>query len=294
MSATTVVVEPTEKMRKPLAEFWRRFKKQKVAMIALGFIITLVLMAIFAPFVAPYDPTIPDYNAVLQGPSIAHWAGTDTYGRDIFSRIIWGARISLSVGFLSVTLGALVGVSLGIVSGYYGRWIDSAVMRLCDLLLAFPGILLAIAVIAILGPGITNVIYAVAIFSIPVFARLARGTTLQLKRTVYVDASRAIGVKDRVIMLRHILPGTLPNVIVYFSMRIGTSILTAASLSFIGLGAQPPSPEWGAMLADGRSYMGVADHLTLFPGIAIFLTVLGFNLFGDGLRDALDPKLRSD
>jgi glutathione transport system permease protein len=294
MSATTVVVEPTEKMRKPLAEFWRRFKKQKVAVIALIFIITLVLMAVFAPFVAPYDPTIPDYNAVLQGPSAAHWAGTDTYGRDIFSRIIWGARISLSVGFLSVTLGALAGVSLGIISGYYGRWIDSAVMRLCDLLLAFPGILLAIAVIAILGPGITNVIYAVAIFSIPVFARLARGTTLQLKRTVYVDASRAIGVKDRVIMLRHILPGTLPNVIVYFSMRIGTSILTAASLSFIGLGAQPPSPEWGAMLADGRSYMGVADLLTLFPGIAIFVTVLGFNLFGDGLRDALDPKLRSD
>lgn len=294
MSATTVVVEPTEKMRKPLAEFWRRFKKQKVAVIALGFIITLVLMAVFAPFVAPYDPTIPDYNAVLQGPSLAHWAGTDTYGRDIFSRIIWGARISLSVGFLSVTLGALAGVSLGIISGYYGRWVNSAVMRLCDLLLAFPGILLAIAVIAILGPGITNVIYAVAIFSIPVFARLARGTTLQLKRTVYVDASRAIGVKDRVIMLRHILPGTLPNVIVYFSMRIGTSILTAASLSFIGLGAQPPSPEWGAMLADGRSYMGVADHLTLFPGIAIFVTVLGFNLFGDGLRDALDPKLRSD
>ena len=294
MSTTTVVVEPTEKMRKPLAEFWRRFKKQKVAVIALIFIITLVLMAVFAPFVAPYDPTIPDYNAVLQGPSAAHWAGTDTYGRDIFSRIIWGARISLSVGFLSVTLGALAGVSVGIISGYYGRWIDSAVMRLCDLLLAFPGILLAIAVIAILGPGITNVIYAVAIFSIPVFARLARGTTLQLKRTVYVDASRAIGVKDRVIMLRHILPGTLPNVIVYFSMRIGTSILTAASLSFIGLGAQPPSPEWGAMLADGRSYMGVADHLTLFPGIAIFVTVLGFNLFGDGLRDALDPKLRSD
>lgn len=294
MSTTTVVVAPTEKMRKPLAEFWRRFKKQKVAVIALLFIITLVLVAIFAPFVAPYDPTTPDYNAVLQGPSVAHWAGTDTYGRDIFSRIIWGARISLSVGFLSVTLGALAGVSLGIISGYYGRWIDSAVMRLCDLLLAFPGILLAIAVIAILGPGITNVIYAVAIFSIPVFARLARGTTLQLKRTVYVDASRAIGVKDRVIMLRHILPGTLPNVIVYFSMRIGTSILTAASLSFIGLGAQPPSPEWGAMLADGRTYMGVADHLTLFPGIAIFVTVLGFNLFGDGLRDALDPKLRSD
>lgn len=294
MSTTTVLVEPSQKMRRPLAEFWRRFKKQKVALVALVFIIALVLAAILAPVLAPYDPSTPDYNAVLQGPSAGHWAGTDAYGRDIFSRIIWGARISLAVGFLSVTLGALFGVTLGIVSGFYGGWVDSIIMRFCDLLLAFPGILLAIAVIAVLGPGITNVIYAVAIFSIPVFARLARGTTLQLKRTVYVDASRAIGVADRVIMLRHILPGTLPNVIVYFSMRIGTSILTAAALSFIGLGAQPPSPEWGAMLADGRTYMGVADHLTLFPGISIFVTVLGFNLFGDGLRDALDPKLRSD
>lgn len=294
MSTTAAVGAPTEKMRKPLGEFWRRFKKQKVAVASLGFIILLVLVAVFAKYIAPYDPSQPDYNAVLQGPSWAHWAGTDAYGRDIFSRIIWGAQISLSVGFLSVSLGAIIGVSLGIIAGFYGGWLDSAIMRLCDLLLAFPGILLAIAVIAILGPGITNVIYAVAVFSVPVFARLARGTTLQLKNTVYVDASRAIGVANSVIMMRHILPGTLPNVIVYFSMRIGTSILTAAALSFIGLGAQPPSPEWGAMLADGRSYMGVADHLTLFPGIAIFITVLAFNLFGDGLRDALDPKLRSD
>jgi glutathione transport system permease protein len=293
MTTTTAPAQPAEKMRKPLAEFWRRFRKQKVALVALFVITLLVLMAVFAPFVAPYDMAAPDYNAVLEGPSAAHWAGTDAYGRDIFSRIIWGSRISLAVGFLSVTLGALGGVTLGIVSGYFGGWVDSVIMRFCDLLLAFPGILLAIAVIAVLGPGITNVIYAVAIFSIPVFARLARGTTLQLKRTVYVDASRAIGVGPWTIMLRHILPGTLPNVIVYFSMRIGTSILTAAALSFIGLGAQPPSPEWGAMLADGRTYMGVADHLTLFPGIAIFMTVLAFNLFGDGLRDALDPKLRT-
>ncbi len=293
MTTTTAPAQPAEKMRKPLAEFWRRFRKQKVALVALFVITLLVLMAVFAPFVAPYDMAAPDYNAVLEGPSAAHWAGTDAYGRDIFSRIIWGSRISLAVGFLSVTLGALGGVTLGIVSGYFGGWVDSVIMRFCDLLLAFPGILLAIAVIAVLGPGITNVIYAVAIFSIPVFARLARGTTLQLKRTVYVDASRAIGVGPWTIMLRHILPGTLPNVIVYFSMRIGTSILTAAALSFIGLGAQPPSPEWVAMLADGRTYMGVADHLTLFPGIAIFVTVLAFNLFGDGLRDALDPKLRT-
>ena len=282
------------KTRKPLAEFWKRFLRQKVALVALGFLVLLIAAAVLAPWVAPYDPSQPDYMNVLQGPSALHWAGTDTYGRDIFSRIIWGARISLAVGFLSVSLGAFGGVGLGIIAGYYGGLVDSAVMRLCDLLLAFPGILLAIAVIAILGPGITNVIYAVAIFSIPVFARLARGTTLQLKGAVYVDAARAVGVPNAVIMLRHILPGTLPNVIVYFSMRIGTSILTAAALSFIGLGAQPPSPEWGAMLADGRTYMGVADHLTLFPGLAIFLTVLGFNLLGDGLRDALDPKLRTN
>tara|TARA_R110000744_G_scaffold63757_4_gene131038 strand:+ start:380 stop:1264 length:885 start_codon:yes stop_codon:yes gene_type:complete len=293
MSDITTQTDTIGRTRKQLAEFWRRFLKQKVALVALAFLVLLIAAAVLAPWVAPYDPSAPDYMNVLQGPSATHWAGTDTYGRDIFSRIIWGARISLTVGFLSVTLGALGGVGLGIVAGYYGRWIDSAVMRLCDLLLAFPGILLAIAVIAILGPGITNVIYAVAIFSIPVFARLARGTTLQLKRAVYVDAARAVGVGDGTIMLRHILPGTLPNVIVYFSMRIGTSILTAAALSFIGLGAQPPSPEWGAMLADGRTYMGVADHLTLFPGLAIFLTVLGFNLLGDGLRDALDPKLRN-
>ncbi|MFJ1294233.1 ABC transporter permease subunit, partial [Paracoccus yeei] len=277
MTDASMSMDEIGKTRKPLAEFWKRFLRQKVALVALAFLILLIGAASLAPWIAPYDPAAPDYVNVLQGPSAAHWAGTDTYGRDIFSRIIWGARISLTVGFLSVSLGALGGVGLGIVAGYYGGWTDSAVMRLCDLLLAFPGILLAIAVIAILGPGITNVIYAVAIFSIPVFARLARGTTLQLKRAVYVDAARAVGVGDGTIMLRHILPGTLPNVIVYFSMRIGTSILTAAALSFIGLGAQPPSPEWGAMLADGRTYMGVADHLTLLPGLAIFLTVLGFN-----------------
>lgn len=294
MTALDTNPAKAQKMRKPFAEFCRRFARQKVAVVALAFLVALVAAALLAPWIAPFDPAAPDYNEVLSGPSALHWAGTDAYGRDIFSRILWGARISLSVGFLSVSLGAIVGVALGIIAGFRSGLIDSAVMRLCDLLLAFPGILLAIAVIAILGPGITNVIYAVAVFSVPVFARLARGTTLSLKQAVYVDAARAAGVSDWVIMARHILPGTLPNVIVYFSMRIGTSILTAAALSFIGLGAQPPSPEWGAMLADGRTYMGVADHLTLFPGLAIFLTVLGFNLLGDGLRDALDPKLRSN
>jgi glutathione transport system permease protein len=281
----------SERIRTPWSEFWRKFRRQKVALAAACFLVLLVVVAIAAPWIAPFDPAQPDYEHVLEGPSWLHLAGTDDYGRDIFSRILHGARISLMIGFLAVTIGGIVGVIFGLLSGFYEGWVDRVIMRLCDLLLAFPGILLAIAIVAILGPGIENVIWAVAVFSIPVFARLVRGSTLALKRAVYVDAARAIGVRDAVLMVRHILPGALPSVIVYFSMRFGTSILTAASLSFIGLGAQPPTPEWGAMLSSGRSFIGVADHLTYFPGLAIFVTVLAFNLLGDGLRDALDPKL---
>jgi glutathione transport system permease protein len=296
MSETAAPVERlapgAEQIATPLGEFWRRFRRKRVALAAGVFLLLVVALAVAAPLVAPYDPAAPDYMATLAEPSWAHWAGTDSYGRDILSRIIWGARISLSVGFLSVALGCAAGVSLGLVSGYLGGWVDTLIMRLCDVLLAFPGILLAIGVVAVLGPGIANVIYAVAVFSVPVFARLVRGSTLSLKTSLYVQASRSIGVRGLPLVLRHILPGTLPGVIVYVSLRVGTSILTAAALSFIGLGAQPPSPEWGAMLADGRSYLGVADFLTFFPGLAIFLTVLAFNLLGDGLRDALDQKLR--
>lgn len=291
MSDAAVIASPG--VRSPLREFWRRLRRRKVALGSAGVLLVLVLSAVFAPWVAPYDPTAADYLNVLSPPSAAHWAGTDAFGRDILSRIIWGGRISLAVGFLSVSIGGIVGIALGLIAGFYGRWLDSLIMRSSDVLLAFPGILLAIGVIAILGPGIDNVIYAVAVFSVPVFARLVRGSTLALKSAPYVDAARAIGVKNRWLMLRHILPGTLPSVIVYFSMRVGTSILTAAALSFIGLGAQPPSPEWGAMLADGRSFIGVASHVTFYPGMAIFVTVLAFNLLGDGLRDALDPKLKN-
>jgi glutathione transport system permease protein len=279
-------------IRSPLAEFWRRFRRKRVPLAAGLVILLIVLAAIFAPWVAPYSPAAPDYQHLLSGPSWAHPFGTDAYGRDILSRVIWGGRISLSVGFISVALGGMIGVTLGLISGYLGGWADSLIMRLSDVLLAFPGILLAIGIIAVLGPGVTNVIYAVAVFSVPVFARLVRGTTLALKQTVYVQAARSIGVKPVPLVLRHILPGALPGVIVYVSLRIGTAILTAAALSFIGLGAQPPSPEWGAMLADGRNYLGVADQLTIFPGLAIFVTVLALNLLGDGLRDALDQKLR--
>ncbi len=279
-------------IRTPLAEFWRRFLRQRVALVSGAIILALILAAVLAPLIAPFDPAAPDYDNVLAGPSALHLAGTDAYGRDILSRIIWGGRVSLTIGFLSVALGGTVGVALGLVSGFLGGWVDGLLMRLMDVLLAFPGIVLAIGVVALLGPGIDNVIYSIAVFSVPVFARLVRGSALALKRTLYVQAARSIGVKPLLLMLRYILPGAMPGVIVFASLRLSTSILTAASLSFIGLGARPPSPEWGAMLADGRSYLGVADHLTVFPGIAIFVTVLAFNLLGDGLRDALDQKLR--
>jgi glutathione transport system permease protein len=279
-------------LRSPAGEFWRRFRRKHVALAAGVVILLLIVAAALAPWLAPFDPSTPDYENVLAGPSLLHVCGTDTFGRDILSRILWGGRISLTVGFISVALGGLVGVALGLISGFFGGVLDSIIMRVMDVLLAFPGILLAIGVIALLGPGIANVIYAIAVFSVPVFARLVRGSALALKQTLYVQAARSIGVRAPLLMLRHILPGTLPSVIVYVSLRVGTSILTAASLSFIGLGAPPPSPEWGTMLAEGRSYLGVADQITVFPGLAIFITVLAFNLLGDGLRDALDQKLR--
>lgn len=291
MSVTTGAPDAA-RLDSPLAEFWRRLRRRRVALAAGIVLLLMVLAALAAPWIAPYDPSAPDYDQILADPSAAHLFGTDAYGRDVLSRVIWGARISLSVGLVSTAVGCVAGVLLGLASGFFGGWVDSVIMRLCDVLLAFPGLLLAIGVVAVLGPGVSNVIWAVAIFEVPSFARLVRGDTLALKQAVYVQAARSIGVRRTKLVLRHILPGTLPGVIVNVSLRIGTAILVAASLSFLGLGAQPPSPEWGAMLADGRSYIGVADHITLFPGLAIFVTVLCFNLLGDGLRDALSQKLR--
>lgn len=261
-------------------------------MVAGGFIVLLFLIALIGPAIAPYSSIEPDYDNILSPPSMEHLAGTDAFGRDIFSRILEGTRISLFVGLTSVLVGAIAGTILGLISGYYGKWIDSLIMRFCDVLFAFPGILLAIGIIAILGPGLGNVIIAVAIFSIPIFARIVRSSTLSIKATVFVEAAQSIGAAPRRIIWKHIFPGTVSSIIVYFTMRIGTSILTAASLSFLGLGAQPPSPEWGAMLSSGRDFLNTAPHVTIFPGLAIFITVLAFNLLGDGLRDALDPKIK--
>ncbi|MFP5472635.1 MAG: glutathione ABC transporter permease GsiD [Gammaproteobacteria bacterium] len=279
-------------VRSPWSEFWRKFKRQPMALAALAFIVLLVVVAVLAPWISPYDAeNFFDYDRLNTPPSATHWFGVDPLGRDIFSRILMGARISLATGFVSVALGAVVGTALGLVAGFYGGWWDRLIMRMCDVLFAFPGILLAIAVVAILGSSMTNVVVAVSVFSVPAFARLVRGNTLALKNLTYIEATRSIGAGDLTILLRHILPGTLSAIVVYFTMRMGTSIITAASLSFLGMGAQPPTPEWGAMLNEARADMVNAPHVALFPSLAIFFTVLAFNMLGDGLRDALDPKI---
>lgn len=290
MAEEKVLNEKTD-ISTPLSEFVRKFKKQKTAMVALGFILFLVVLSFTSYHIAPYGINDYDYNSIMQSPTAAHWFGTDEFGRDLFSRIICGTGISLSVGLFSVTIAALVGTVLGLVGGYYGGIIDSVIMRICDALFAFPGIILAIAIVAILGNGMNNVIIAVAVFNIPKFARLVRGNTLATKNSVFVQAARNIGAGDARILFRHILPSAIPDIIVQYSMSIGSSILTASSLSFLGMGAQPPTPEWGLLLSNGRTYMMNSWHITLFPGLAIFFTVLSFNLLGDGLRDALDPKL---
>lgn len=276
----------------PWLNFWRQFSQQPVALVSMFFILALILMAIFSPYLVPFDPTTYyDYDRIDEGPSTLHWFGVDAVGRDIFSRVITGARLSLLAGVASVALGAIPGIILGLIAGYYQGIFDRIIMRTCDVLFAFPGILLAIAVVAILGAGMANVIVAVAIFSVPAFARLVRGNTLVIKSLTWVESARSIGASDCHILVRHILPGNASSIIVYFIMRIGISIISAASLSFLGLGAQPPTPEWGTMLNEARADMVVAPHVALFPGMAIFITVLAFNLLGDSLRDSFDPKL---
>ncbi len=286
------LVKP-DQVRTPWHEFWRRFRRQHMAMTAALFVILLIVVAIFARWIAPYDAeNYFDYDNLNNGPSLQHWFGVDSLGRDIFSRVLVGAQISLAAGVFAVFIGAAIGTLLGLLAGYYEGWWDRLIMRICDVLFAFPGILLAIAVVAVLGSGIANVIIAVAIFSIPAFARLVRGNTLVLKQQTFIESARSIGASDMTILLRHILPGTVSSIVVFFTMRIGTSIISAASLSFLGLGAQPPTPEWGAMLNEARADMVIAPHVDVFPALAIFLTVLAFNLLGDGLRDALDPKIK--
>lgn len=279
----------------PWSNFLRRFTKDRVGMISLIVVALLILTAVVGPWVVPYDPeNFFDYDHLNEGPSAMYWFGVDSLGRDVFSRIIAGTRLSLMTGLGSVFAGAVIGTVLGLLAGYYEGWTDRIVMRISDVLFAFPGILLAIGIVAILGGGLLNVVMAVAIFSVPAFARLVRGNVLVLKHETYVEAARSIGAGDAVIIFRHILPGTISVILVYLSMRIGSAIITASSLSFLGLGAQPPSPEWGAILNEAREDILTAPHAALFAVGAIFITVLAFNILGDALRDVLDPKMRRD
>lgn len=289
----TILAEETSN---PRLEKWKdiiyKLFRNKAA-VAGGVIILFYLsVAAFAPWLAPYDPYEINLDNRMQSPSIDHWMGTDDKGRDILSRIIYGSRLSMGVGFASVLFGAVFGIVLGLVAGYYGRWVDSIVMRIIDVMLAFPGILLALAIISALGPSLINVTIAVGVFSVPLFARIVRGSTLEVKKLEYIDAIRSLGARDITIIFIHILPNILSPIIVQGSLRLATAILSAAGLSFLGLGAQPPSPEWGTMLSSGRDFLFSAPYMALFPGLAISILVLGFNIFGDGLRDALDPRMK--
>lgn len=281
-----------DKSKNVIKKFLDAFSTRKPALFAFFFICVLFLIIIIGPYIIPYGPQAYDYDHILEGPSLKHIAGTDEFGRDVFSRLIAGARISLGVGVSSVLLGAFAGIILGLVSGYFGGWLDNLIMRFCDVLFAFPDLVLAIGMVAILGPGLKNVVIAIAFFSTPSFTRIIRGETLEIKEKLFIEAQRSIGASKTRIILRHIFPETIPTIIVYITMNVGTAIISAASLSFLGLGAAPSSPEWGAMLSASRDYIGQSFHLIFFPGLAIFITVLALNVFGDGLRDVLDPEMK--
>ncbi|HEY3364868.1 MAG TPA: ABC transporter permease [Symbiobacteriaceae bacterium] len=270
----------------------RSFFKRKPAVLGAAVLLALILLAIFGPQLTHFKPTFQDYDHMFEGPSRLHLLGTDQLGRDIWSRLLYGSRLSLLVAASGVVFGAVAGVPLGLIAGFYGKWWDTVIMRSMDILLAFPGILLAIGIIALLGPGLYNVVAAIAIFGVPQFARLVRGSVLQLKGLDYVQAAQAEGSGDTRILARHILPNALAPIMVMATLRTAQAILIASSLSFLGLGAGLDQPEWGAMLADGRAYLQTYPHIAAFPGVAIFVTVLGFNLLGDGLNDMLDPRLR--
>jgi peptide/nickel transport system permease protein len=275
-----------------LARLWRRLRRNRAAVVGAGIVLAFVGMAVLAPYLVSYSPIQGRLGDRLLAPSRAHWLGTDELGRDLFSRIVHGARISLQIQIVSVVIALCIGLALGCVGGYLGGIADHVIMRCMDVLLAFPSIFLALAIIAALGTGLFNLMLAAGVSSIPAFARIVRASILSLKEREFVEAAKALGSGSGRIMFRHLLPNCLAPVIVQSTLRMATVLLTASGLSFLGLGVQPPTPEWGAMLSNARSYLIVAPHVATIPGLAIMLVVVGFNLFGDGLRDTLDPRLR--
>ncbi len=291
-TVNTAVSAGETEVNSPWSEFWRRFKKNRIAMVSLIVLVVLTVLAIAAPLVTPYDPYVGELPNALKGPSLNHVLGTDELGRDIYTRIIYGARISLKVGLLAVAVALALGTMLGSLAAYYGRWVDNLIMRFMDIMLAFPSLLLAIAFMMVLGKGIENAIIAIGIVSVPEYARIVRGSVLSVKENDYVQAARAIGNGDMAIIARHILPNVTAPIIVRATLGISMAILDTAALGFLGLGIQPPFAEWGTMLGAGRNYLFNAPHIVYFPGLAITITVLAFNLLGVGLRDELDPRMR--
>ena len=282
---------PSSNVNRPLQRALARFRRHRLAMVGMVVIGLLILCALLPNQLAPYDPLLIEMADRLQSPSLTHLFGTDDFGRDIFSRAIHGARISLEVGIIAVGIAAITGISAGLLAGYFGGWIDAIIMRLMDVIFAFPAILLAISIMALLGPSTFNVMIAIGIVYIPIFARIVRGSTLALKELDYVEAARASGSTPGRILWTHIFPGTLGAITVQTTLSLAYAILAEAALSFLGLGTQPPEPSWGSMLSFGRDWIREAPWFSFFPGLMIFITVLSLNVVGDGLNDALDPRL---
>jgi len=271
---------------------WAKLRRNKAALFGGILILIYVVVALLAPIIFPGNPSAPNLMRALERSSVTHPLGTDELGRSILGRVIYGSRVSLLIAIGVVAVGLLVGVPLGLISGYYGGKVDFGIQRFTDTLLAFPGFLLALALVSVLEVGLKNTIISVGISMVPIYIRLVRGCALSVREQAYVEAAKAVGTRNRVILLRHILPNVMIPITIQTSLGMGTAILFAAGLGFLGIGVQPPTPEWGAMLGSGRAYLFHAPHVATFPGIAIFLAVLGFNLAGDGLRDVLDPRFR--
>jgi peptide/nickel transport system permease protein len=275
-----------------LRDLWRLIRRSPLATAGAVLIGIMVVLAIIGPSIAPYPPNKVSVKERTQAPSLSHPFGTDDRGRDVFTRVLYGARVSLKVGIIAVGISATIGTLMGALSGYFGGWLDEIIMRFTDIMFAFPGILLAIAIMAVLGPGINNAMIALGIVYTPIFARITRGSVLAIREDVFVEAARAIGAGSSRIVSRHIMPNVLAPIIVETTLSLAFAILAEAALSFLGLGTPPPAPSWGRMLSEGRDYMREAPWMGLFPGLAIILTVMAFNFLGDGLRDALDPRLK--
>jgi len=278
--------------RSPLRQSFDRLLKRKSAVFGAVVVLAFVATAVFAPLISPYDPLATDFLAVRKAPALAHLFGTDEIGRDVLARVIYGARASLLAGVVSVVIALGLGVPVGLVSGYAGGWVDGVLMRITDAMLACPFLILAIALAAFLGPNLTNAMIAIGISTMPIFVRLTRAQTMAVKVEDYVEAAKALGNPHARILLRHILPNILPPLMVQATLAIAQAIIAEASLSFLGLGQQPPAPSWGSMLNTAKSFLEQSPWMALWPGLAIFLAVLSFNLLGDGLRDALDPRRR--